>query len=291
MTRALQGELLKLRTTRTFFAFVVSAVGLSLLIVILFTALADFSEEDVRSTFTADFASLFITLLGAIGMAGEWRHRTIANTVLSVPHRLRLFGAKLIAYAIGGALLSLFVNIAIMIAGTLILSSRGIDTLSFGDLLDVLWRNLAVAAFLGPIGVCVGTLIRNPAVAIVVILAWGFVLENTLSFGDLLDVLWRNLAVAAFLGPIGVCVGTLIRNPAVAIVVILAWGFVLENTLTAVATDVEKFLPTQGAPAGVQQVDIGFEPLSTGVALLVMAGWVAVLGAAAIATFTRRDLV
>ena len=240
MTRALQAELLKLRTTRTFFAFVVSAVGLSLLIVILFTALADFDQEDTRSAFTADFASLFITLLGAIGMAGEWRHRTIANTVLSIPRRLRLLGAKLIAYAIGGALLSLFVNIAIMIAGTLILSSRGIDTLSFGDLLDVLWRNLAVAAFLGPIGVCVGTLIRNPAVAIVVILAWGFVLENTLS---------------------------------------------------AVATDVEKFLPTQGAPAGVQQVDIGFEPLSTGVALLVMAGWVAVLGAAAIATFTRRDLV
>ena len=240
MTRALQAELLKLRTTRTFFAFVVSAVGLSLLIVILFTALADFDQEDTRSAFTADFASLFITLLGAIGMAGEWRHRTIANTVLSIPRRLRLLGAKLIAYAIGGALLSLFVNIAIMVAGTLVLSSRGIDTLSFGDLLDVLWRNLAVAAFLGPIGVCVGTLIRNPAVAIVVI---------------------------------------------------LAWGFVLENTLTAVATDVEKFLPTQGAPAGVQQVDIGFEPLSTGVALLVMAGWVAVLGAAAIATFTRRDLV
>jgi len=240
MTRALQAELLKLRTTRTFFAFVVSAVGLSLLIVILFTALADFDQEDTRSAFTADFASLFITLLGAIGMAGEWRHRTIANTVLSIPRRLRLLGAKLIAYAIGGALLSLFVNIAIMVAGTLVLSSRGIDTLSFGDLLDVLWRNLAVAAFLGPIGVCVGTLIRNPAVAIVVILAWGFVLENTLS---------------------------------------------------AVATDVEKFMPTQGAPAGVQQVDIGFEPLSTGVALLVMAGWVALLGAAAIATFTKRDLV
>jgi len=240
MTRALQAELLKLRTTRTFFAFVVSAVGLSLLIVSLFTALADFNEEDQRSAFTADFASLFITLLGAIGMAGEWRHRTIANTVLSIPRRLRLFGAKLIAYAIGGALLSLFVNIAIMTAGTLILSSRGIDTLSFGDLLDVLWRNLAVAAFLGPIGVCVGTLIRNPAVAIVVI---------------------------------------------------LAWGFVLENTLAAVAPDVEKFLPTQGAPAGVQQVDIGFEQLSTGVALLVMAGWVALLGAAAIATFTKRDLV
>jgi ABC-2 type transport system permease protein len=240
VTRALQAELIKLRTTRTFLAFVASAVGLSLLVVVLFTALADFDHEDVRSAFTADFASLFITLLGAIGMAGEWRHRTIANTVLSSPQRLRLLGAKLIAYAVGGALLSLAVNVAIMAVGTAVLSSRGIDTLSIGDLLDVLWRNLAIAAFLGPIGVCVGTLIRNPAVAIVVILAWGFVLENTLS---------------------------------------------------AVAPSVEKFLPTNGAPSGITQVDPGFHTLSLGIALLVMAGWVALFFALAAATFTKRDLV
>jgi ABC-2 type transport system permease protein len=241
MTRALQAELIKLRTTRTFLAFVASAVGISLLFVVLITSLADdFTRNDLRQTFTLDFTSLFITLLGAIGMAGEWRHRTIANTVLSSPQRLRLLGAKLIAYAVGGALLSLIVNIVIMAVGTAILSSRGIDTLSFGGLLDVLWRNLAVAAFLGPIGVCVGALIRNPAVAIVVILAWGFVLENTLS---------------------------------------------------AVAPKVEKFLPTNGASSGITQVDAGFHTLSLGIALLVMAGWVALFFAAAAATFTKRDLV
>jgi ABC-2 type transport system permease protein len=173
-------------------------------------------------------------------MAGEWRHRTIANTVLSSPQRLRLLGAKLIAYAVGGALLSLAVNVAIMAVGTAVLSSRGIDTLSFGDLLDVLWRNLVIAAFLGPIGVCVGALIRNPAVAIVVILAWGFVLENALS---------------------------------------------------GLAPSVEKFMPTNGAPSGITQVDSGFHTLSLGIALLVMAGWVALLFAAAAATFTKRDLV
>jgi ABC-2 type transport system permease protein len=242
VTRALQGELIKLRTTRTFLAFVAAATGLSLLIVILFTSLGDFGagQDNPRDAFTGDFTSLFITLLGAIGMAGEWRHRTIANTVLSIPQRVRLLGAKLIAYAVGGALLSLAVNVVIMIAGSIILSSRGID---------------------GP------------------------------GFTDLLDLLWRNLAIAAFLGPIGVCVGTLIRNPAVAIVVILAWGFVLENTLAAVAPGVEKFLPTQGAPSGIQQVDFGFDTLSAGVALLVMAGWVALFFVAAAATFTKRDLV
>jgi ABC-2 type transport system permease protein len=241
VTRALQAELIKLRTTRTFLAFVASAVGLSVVIVVLITALADFDEEDVRSAFTADFASLFIMLLGAIGMAGEWRHRTIANTVLSSPKRLRLLGAKLVAYAVGGALLSLAVNVAIMAVGTAILSSRGIDTLSIGDLLDVLWRNLAIAAFLGPIGVGVGTLIRNPAVAIVVI---------------------------------------------------LAWGFVVETTLAALAPNVEKFMPTNGAPSGILQVDNnGFDTLPLGVALLVMAGWVALFFVAAAATFTKRDLV
>ena len=242
MTRALNAELIKLRTTRTFLAFVAAASGLSLLIVSLFASLGEFGPggDEVRDVFTGDFTSLFITLLGAIGMAGEWRHRTIANTVLSIPDRVRLLGAKLIAYAVGGAVLSLAVNVVIMAVGTAILASRGIDLLSFGDLLDVLWRNLAIAAFLGPIGVCVGTLIRNPAVAIVVI---------------------------------------------------LAWGFVLENTLAAVAPKVEKFMPTQGAPSGIQQVDFGFDVLPTGIAMLVMAGWVALFFVAALVTFTKRDLV
>ena len=241
MTRALQAELIKLRTTRTFLAFVASAVGLSLLITVLYTSLADFDGgDDVRSAFTADFTSLFITLLGAIGMAGEWRHRTIANTVLSIPQRLRLLGAKLIAYAVGGALLSLIVNVVTMVVGTLILAGRGVDLLSFPDLIDVLWRNLAVAAFLGPIGVCVGALIRIPPVAIVVILAWGFVVEGTLS---------------------------------------------------AVAPKVEKFLPTNGAPSGILQGESDFHLLPTGVAIVVMAAWVALFFAAAAATFTKRDLV
>jgi ABC-2 type transport system permease protein len=242
VTRALRSELIKLSTTRTFIAFVASAVGLSLLLVVLIALLSkNPTDQDVRSMFTGDFSSLFIALLGVIGMAGEWRHRTIASTVLSIPHRLRLLAAKMIAYAIAGALLSLAVNVSIMSVGTLILSLRDISTLPFSDLIDLLWRNLTVAAFLGAIGVCTGALIRNPAVAIVGVLAWGFVVENIV------------VGLAPSVG---------------------RFGFVI------------------GAPAGITQVSPdGLDLLPTGVALLVMAGWVALFFLPAAATFTKRDLV
>jgi ABC-2 type transport system permease protein len=190
VTRALRAELLKLRTTRTFFALAGSAVALSLVVTVLIGLLTkDFKPPDARDLYNVDATGLFILLLGAIGMAGEWRHRTIANTVLSMPHRLRLLLAKFLAYAAGGAFLSLLVNVAVMAVATLILSLRGVALPPVADIADILWRNLLVAAYLGAIGVAVGGLIRNPAVAIVLLLVVLFVVDNTL--GGLVPDVYR----------------------------------------------------------------------------------------------------
>jgi ABC-type transport system involved in multi-copper enzyme maturation permease subunit len=191
MTRALQAELLKLRTTRTFFALVGSALALSLLFTVLAATLTSQpDEQDVRDTLVnVDATGLFILLLGVIGMAGEWRHRTIANTVLSIPQRLRLLGAKVASYAVAGIVLSLVVNVISMAIGLVIFSGRGADLPPFADLLDILWRNLVIAGYFGGLGVCIGALIRNPAVAIVVVLVAGFVVDPTLQ-GLAFDV-WK----------------------------------------------------------------------------------------------------
>ena len=181
MSPLLAAELLKLRTTRTFVALVGAALVLSLLVVVLVSLLADgFTSDEVRDLFTADFTGLFIILLGVIGMAGEWRHRTITSTVLAAPDRVRLLAAKMLSYAAAGALLSLIVTLTIMLVGTLILSSRGQDTAPLADLFDVLWRNLLVAALVGALGVGIGAVIRNQVVAIVGVLFVAFVLEPTL---------------------------------------------------------------------------------------------------------------
>jgi ABC-type transport system involved in multi-copper enzyme maturation permease subunit len=245
MTVLLRAEILKLRTTRTFLALVAAALLLSLLVVVLTALLANnFTEREVKSLFTADFTGLFILLLGIMGMAGEWRHRTITGTVLAAPDRLRLLAAKLLAYAAAGALLSLIVTIAIMLVGTIILSARG---------------------------------------------------ENTAAAADLLDVLWRNLLVAALLGALGVGIGGLLRNQVVSIVGVLIFSFAVEPTLFGLAPDVAKYMPTQGAPSGIVHVDPFTDDtsnlLAPGAALLVMLGWIGLFYALAGARLKRFDLV
>ncbi len=245
MSQLLRAELLKLRTTRTFVALVGVTLALSLLVVVLTALLSKrFEPGDTRDLFSADFTGLFIMLLGVIGMAGEWRHRTITGTILAAPDRLRLMGAKMLAYAAAGVVLSLIVTVTIMLVGTIILSSRGFDTAGLSDLLDVLWRNLLVAALVGALGVGIGGLVRNQVVAII---------------------------------------GVLIV------------GFVVEPSLFGLAPDVARFGPTQGAPAGIQDIeffgDDSNDTLSPGIATLVMLGWIALFFAAAGVRLKRRDLV
>jgi len=181
MSALLRAELLKLRTTRTFVALVGTALVLSLAIVVLVVLLNDdLTEADARELFTTDLTPLFILVLGIMGFAGEWRHRTITGTILAAPERLRLVIAKVLAYAAAGALLSLIVTLSIMAVGSLLLSVTDKSTGDISDLADILWRNLLVAALLGALGVCIGGAVRNQITAIVGVLVLSFVVEPIL---------------------------------------------------------------------------------------------------------------
>jgi len=237
MKALLHAELLKLRTTRTFVAVVGTAAALSLILVALGASLD--VGKDPHALFTNNSITYIIVLLGAIGMTGEWRHRTITGSVLAAPDRLRLLAAKAISYSVAGVVLSLLVTVATMLVGTLILAGRGEETLGAGGLADVLWRNLAVAALLGPLGVCVGALIRNQVVTVI-----GFIV------------------VAA----------------------------ALEPPLLHAVPSVGRFGPLFGAPGGILGVDeIGL--LAPGIALATLVAWIAVMFLAAAARLRRRDLV
>jgi ABC-type transport system involved in multi-copper enzyme maturation permease subunit len=243
MSALLQAELLKLRTTRTFFALIGSALALSLILLVLNTLLSDnFSEKDVRAAFAGDFTGIFILLLGAMGMAGEWRHRTITSTVLAAPDRLKLIAAKAISYAVAGVVVSFVVTASLMLVGSIILSSRG---------------------------------------------------ETTLDLATLVDIMWRNLIVAAYLGAIGVAIGAIVRSQVAAIVGLIMFPLIVEGTLFALVPDVANYLPINGAPSGI--VDVSFDEgeddfLDPGIAALVMFGWVTVLFAAGSLLLRRRDL-
>jgi ABC-2 type transport system permease protein len=243
MSAFLRAELLKLRTTRTFLALAGSAAAIGLLISGLSAALSsDLTEEDVRSFVIVDTSGLFILLLGVIGMSGEWRHRTITSTVLAAPDRLRLLAAKLLAYAAAGVALSLLVNVLCMAVATAILAGRG---------------------------------------------------EETLELGDLADLVWRNLVLAALFGALGVGLGGIVRNQAVAVVLVLLTAFAIEPAILALAPAVGRFGPLVATPTAFIEGDSGIEDadlLAPGVAVAVLLGWIAALAGASAALLQSRDL-
>jgi ABC-2 type transport system permease protein len=238
MNALLHAELLKLRTTRTFGAVVGTAAALSLVLVALGAILG--AEKDPHALFTNTSITYIIVLLGAIGMTGEWRHRTITGTVLAAPDRLRLLAAKALSYSVAGIMLSLLVTVATMLVGTLILDLRG---------------------------------------------------DTTLGPGGLADVLWRNLAVAAVLGPVGVGIGALVRNQIVTVVGLVAVAAVIEPAIFQVAPGVGRFGPLAGAPGGIIGGPDADGLLAPGLALAVLIIWAGIAFGAAAWRLRSRDLV
>ncbi len=171
MRPLLHAELLKLRTTRTFAALAGAAVGTSLLLAVLVAVLTEPTESSVLiDVFASDTSSLFILILAVVGVSGEWRHRTIAGSLLAAPNRLRFLAAKTVAFAAAGLLLSVFISIAVAIAGSAVLGFRGLPLPEAGELVDLAARGALISALLGAFGVCLGALVRNQLVAIVGVL-------------------------------------------------------------------------------------------------------------------------
>jgi hypothetical protein len=85
-------------------------VGLVALIIMLTLALETElrGEADVRGVLsTAGASGLMLLILGAVFSAGEYRHGTIAWTLLVTPARLRVMAAQALACAAAGAAVGL----------------------------------------------------------------------------------------------------------------------------------------------------------------------------------------
>jgi len=101
--------------------------------------------------------------------------------------------------------------------------------------------------------------------------------------------MWRNVAVAALLAPLGVAVGALLRNQIATVIGLFVVGLGVEPALSA-APDVARFGPLLGAPNGILGVDHG-ALLAPGLAAIVCIAWAASAFASAAALLHCRDLV
>jgi ABC-type transport system involved in multi-copper enzyme maturation permease subunit len=187
MSSLIRSEIVKLRTARSFIVLICIAVGLTVLISTLSAFLTKFADPGatppaIDATLNASFVLFFALILGVLSVTTEYRHGSIASTLLVEPDRPRLLAAKLIAASAVGAAIGLLVEVLSLGIEAAILPTRDLSLhLGFGELLKLLAGMAAAGALLTALGVGVGALIRRQTAAIVGVLVYLFVIETILT--------------------------------------------------------------------------------------------------------------
>jgi ABC-2 type transport system permease protein len=181
-----RSELLKIRTTRGWYAYLAVVV---LLVGIAVAGDTGSAESADRGTLdfqlglvdTAGIAALLAIILGITIVTTEFRHGTITPTLLAAPHRERVIAAKAIAATLVAVLFALLA--LVVVAGVALIWLTIVDAdLHLGDaeigkraaqliLLSVLW---------GLMGVAIGSVVHSQVAALVGTLIWIFLGETLL---------------------------------------------------------------------------------------------------------------
>jgi hypothetical protein len=180
-------ELLKIRTTRTFWGLTAGAVGLVLLIVVLSLSLDDSlgTETDVRDLLSvAGFSGLLVLVLGVVVGAGEYRHGTIAWTLLVTPQRLRAVSAQALACGLAGIVIGLAAFVLATAVAIPWLSAKDAPLPPLSELLELVAGVVAYAGLAAALGAGLGALLRNQVAAVVIVLVGLFVIDPTLAALD-----------------------------------------------------------------------------------------------------------
>ncbi|MFO7572309.1 MAG: ABC transporter permease subunit [Gaiellaceae bacterium] len=182
MSNLYSAELLKLGTLRSTLGFA--------LVTLLFGGLVtaaniggspsdDRVDPGLQFRIPLDLAfpvSILALLMGIILVTNEFRHGTIARTLLATPRRSRFVVVKLLAGAtVGAFLLVASLVVAIVVAASWL---GVLDVpLEWGEWGNGAWRALVATTLAGVLGAAIGGAVHSQVGALVGVLVWMFVLE------------------------------------------------------------------------------------------------------------------
>src|SRR3954451_15157336 len=190
MSNLIRAELLKLRTTRTFWGLVAATLAFVPLTIALAIATAGTSgvptlesTQGFRNVIgTASSSGITMIIIGIVVMAGEFRHNTVTSTFLITPDRKRVTVAKLIATGIVGVGVGVVVSALCLAIALPWLSAMHVGLGSHvADIVVVLLGGIGSTALGGVVGVAIGSLLVKETLAISVTLIWMLVVENMLT--------------------------------------------------------------------------------------------------------------
>jgi hypothetical protein len=168
MTALIRGEIIKATTTRTILAYAALAVVLAV-VQVLVTVLATSSDLTALADKKEAIAGLplLVLLLGIVGAAGEYRHRTVAPAALVTGRDAgQMLLARAGAYAIAGVAVAALATLVTLAVGVPLLAGEPGPALGAGDVALVAGGSLLAAAVSSILGVALGALVRNQVVAV-----------------------------------------------------------------------------------------------------------------------------
>jgi ABC-2 type transport system permease protein len=168
MTTLIRGELIKATTTRTIFAFGAMAVVLAVgqVLALILPAWGDPMSLADKTEAIAGLP-LLVLLLGLVGGAGEYRHRTAAPaTLVAGRDRGSLLLARAGAYAAAAVVVAALTTAVTLAVGLPLLAHRSGPDVGAGDVALVAGGTLVAAALSAAFGVALGALARNQVVAV-----------------------------------------------------------------------------------------------------------------------------
>jgi hypothetical protein len=167
MTALLRGELIKTVTTRTVFAYAALGVALAIANVVILTLSGDLATAADKQAAIAGLPMLLI-VLGVVGAAGEYRHRTAAPAALAAAGRRgRLLLGRAGAYAVTGLMLGALAVAVSLAVGLPLLRGEPGPALSFVEITYVAAGSVLGSGLCAIMGVAAGALVRSQVVGVV----------------------------------------------------------------------------------------------------------------------------
>ena len=193
MARLIAAEFRKLVTTRLWLwlllASVVWTAGYSALAIVLgqrrgglTPPLSTAAGQHALFAIGPGGAAPLAAVLAAVGVAGEFRHRTAAATFLAEPRRARVIAAKLVIYLLAGAGYALACAAVGAAVALPMLQAKGIPvSLAGHGNLAVLGAVIISAALFGVTGAGLGALLRSEVITVAGLLLYLYVAEPLVS--------------------------------------------------------------------------------------------------------------
>jgi ABC-type transport system involved in multi-copper enzyme maturation permease subunit len=190
-----RSELLKIRTTRGWWAYlivIVSLVGIGA------AAEVGSRSEDERSGLDfqlalvdlVGIASLLAIILGITIVTTEFRHGTITPTLLATPGRERVLAGKAIAGVLVAVLFAVLAAVVVFVVASIWVSVDGGDLqLADSDVAERAGKTLLAVVLWLLMGVAIGSVVHSQVAALVGTLVWIFLAETLLlGLFSLLDI-------------------------------------------------------------------------------------------------------